>query len=328
MQKSNPSLRIQTSKPQLIVREQISKNPLNPRVYFREEELDSLKDSIARLGIMVPLIVFPDPQKAKHYILLDGERRLRCATELGLRKVPTNVIAAPTDAENMLRMFNIHSLREQWDPYTIAVALDKLMQELRTRNSKELAVLTGFTVGSINRSKKLLRLPPKYLEMLKEELSKPKGDQVLTEDFFLEAGDAVSAIQRFHPGVYDQHGQNELIDRLVARRKAGKVKSIVDLRMITDIANYKRSRITKARSEGLIKRIVEDENADLRELFSKSVEPSIAAKQLLPLLKKLRTELDVLDPESLTDTSRGELIQELVAVQNAVSTTLKRLQEP
>lgn len=327
MRKLTPAPQVQTSKPQLIAREFIAKNPLNPRVYFREEELDSLKDSIARLGIMVPLIVFPDPQKPKHYVLLDGERRLRCATELGLQKVPTNVIAAPTTAENMLRMFNIHSLREQWDPYTIAVALDKLMQELRTRNTKELAVLTGFTVGSINRSKKLLRLPAKYLEMLQEELGKPKSDQILTEDFFLEAGDAVSAIQRFHPEVYDQHGQNELIDRLVSRRKAGKVKSIVDLRMITDIANYKRSRITKARSEGLIKRIVDDENADLRELFTKSVEPSLAAKQLLPLLKKLRTELDVLDPESLTETSRGELIQELAAVQNAVTTTLKRMQE-
>lgn len=327
MPNKTSSAQMQTGRPELIARECISKNPLNPRTYFREEELDSLKDSIARLGIMVPLIVYPDPQKSGHFVLLDGERRLRCATELGHPKVPANIIPVPNTAENMLRMFNIHSLREQWDPYTIAIALGKLMDELRTRNSKELSVLTGFTVGSINRSKKLLRLPEKYLQMLKDELSKPKSEQVLTEDFFLEAGDAVSAIQRFHPEVYDQHGQNDLIDRLVERRKTGNVKSIVDLRMITDIANFRRSRITRARSAGLIRRIVDEPEIDLREVYSKAVQPSIAVKQLMPMLKRLRGELELLDPGTLTETARGELIQELAHVQSVLAAAMKLLQD-
>ncbi len=170
MARKGPTVR--TGRPQLVRTKQISPNPLNPRIFFRQEEMDALKDSIARIGIMVPLIVYPDRMDPKKFILLDGERRLKCAHELGLHEVPVNVTETPSDTENMLRMFNIHSLREQWDQFIIAIALLGLMKKLKTSSSRELSTLTGFTVGSINRSKKLLRLPKRHLNMLKEELKK------------------------------------------------------------------------------------------------------------------------------------------------------------
>jgi len=307
--------------------ESISPNPLNPRMFFREEEMDALKDSIARLGILVPLVVFKDIAKPKNYVLLDGERRLRCARDLGLPTVPVNITVAPNAAQNILRMFNIHSLREQWDPYTIAKALDLLMKELKTRNSRELATLTGFTVGSINRSKKLLRLPLKYLNVLKSELGKPKSEQVLTEDFFLEAGDAVSAIRRNQSELYDQYGQTDLLDRLVERRTHGSLRSITDLRVVADLANYEKSKITKRESAKRLRQIIEDPNADLRAIYVETLHVGSQVKTIGASATRFLRDLEEVDADALTETAAAELIEKLTLVRDSVTTLINRLSE-
>ena len=60
----------------LIPPTQLEKNPENPRLIFRQEELEALEDSIAKQGILVPLTVYED---GRHFYLLDGERRWRCS---------------------------------------------------------------------------------------------------------------------------------------------------------------------------------------------------------------------------------------------------------
>ena len=50
----------------------IDRNPENPRLIFRQEEMESLMVSIDTYGIQVPLTVY---QEGKAYRLIDGERR-------------------------------------------------------------------------------------------------------------------------------------------------------------------------------------------------------------------------------------------------------------
>src|SRR5438132_13001827 len=92
----------------------IGRNPNNPRRFFNDERLDLLRTSLQEIDVLVPLIVYPHPLEQGRYILMDGERRWRCALDLGLSTVPVNVISAPTPLENLLQMFNIHSVREDW----------------------------------------------------------------------------------------------------------------------------------------------------------------------------------------------------------------------
>ena len=63
----------------LISPSEIKPNPENPRLVFRQEEMESLMLSIDRHGIQVPLTVYED---GDHFTLLDGERRWRCAKKL------------------------------------------------------------------------------------------------------------------------------------------------------------------------------------------------------------------------------------------------------
>src|SRR5688572_20469193 len=89
----------------------IDRNPENPRVFFRQEELDSLLDSIRQYGVQVPITVY---RYRNRYTLIDGERRWRCSIKLNKKTIPALVQDKPDDLTNLLLMFNIHALREQW----------------------------------------------------------------------------------------------------------------------------------------------------------------------------------------------------------------------
>src|SRR5262245_8369198 len=84
--------------------DELEPNPHNPRRLFDKLPLDTLRDSIARVGILVPLTVYRDA-KRRRYIILDGQRRWMCASELGLKKVPVNEVEEPTLVQNIVTMF-------------------------------------------------------------------------------------------------------------------------------------------------------------------------------------------------------------------------------
>ena len=131
----------------------IERNPEYPRLIFRQDEMDNLMFSIDRHGIQVPLTVYEDGHV---YRLIDGERRWRCATKLNLRSVPVLVQDKTTELENLLLMYNIHALREQWDYFTIASKLTRVMELYKEENGREpneieLSDETGLTRGQIQR---------------------------------------------------------------------------------------------------------------------------------------------------------------------------------
>ena len=87
----------------------IEKNPQNPRLLFEPEPMMILRKSISEVGILVPLLVYQRASDQK-YIILDGERRWRCAIELDMKEVPVNIIPEPSTVQNILTMFNIHNV--------------------------------------------------------------------------------------------------------------------------------------------------------------------------------------------------------------------------
>src|SRR4051794_33533698 len=107
---------------------QIRKNRENPRLHFPRERLDELAASIDRKGVLVPISVYENPDAETQYVLIDGERRWRCSLQLGRPDIPAMVIDEPDDTENLLTMFEIHKVRDDWDNMPTAWALGKLME--------------------------------------------------------------------------------------------------------------------------------------------------------------------------------------------------------
>jgi ParB family chromosome partitioning protein len=166
----------------------VSSNPENPRLIFRQEELQALQDSIASQGILVPVSVFVE---GNSYVLLDGERRWRCAVKLSLGHIPAIVQPKPDRLQNIMMMFAIHNSRKDWDPLPTAYKLRDLQGEFTKRNSRppteaELAELASLSRGEVRRLRQLLALPETYRGELMDELKKPHSEQVITVDHVLE----------------------------------------------------------------------------------------------------------------------------------------------
>src|SRR6185295_18652082 len=181
--------------------DKIERNPDNPRIVFRPNELEDLQESIHLYGVQVPISVY---RESGRFVLIDGERRWKCALKLNLHTIPALVQDKPDALENLLLMFNIHALREQWDLLTIALKLPKIIELLRTKSKhdptvKELSEHTGLNRGLIQRCRLLMNLPDKYKKTLLSELAKPKSQQKLTEDLFIEMERALTTVERAVP---------------------------------------------------------------------------------------------------------------------------------
>src|SRR5438445_13245515 len=107
--------------------EKLRANPHNPRMLFDREDLHILRESIARVGILVPLTVYRE-KSTGHYVILDGQRRWICAQNVGLADIPVNEVAEPTLVQNIGTMFQIHKLRKDWERMTTAVKLKLIMR--------------------------------------------------------------------------------------------------------------------------------------------------------------------------------------------------------
>ncbi|MEQ8306648.1 MAG: ParB/RepB/Spo0J family partition protein [Hoeflea sp.] len=214
----------------------IQRNPENPRVIFREEEMDALLSSIESIGIQVPLTVYRDRDR---FFLIDGERRWRCAKKLNLQKVPCLVQEKPSPLENLLLMYNIHALREQWDYFTIASKLQKVEElmaaEAGSRPTEaDLSAATGLTRGQIRRCRLLIDLPDDFKVELLEELHKPKIHQRLSEDFFIEMERSLKSVIRRFPE-YDRK-IDSIRRALISKYRSGSIRAVTDFRMLAKIA--------------------------------------------------------------------------------------------
>src|SRR5712692_498059 len=181
----------------------IDKNPENPRTVFRPGELEELLESIRRYGVQVPIAVYKEKGR---YVLIDGERRWRCCVKLNKKEIPALVQEKPDALTNLLLMFNIHALREQWDYLTIALKLPRVIKLLssdlgREPNERELSDKTGLSRGAIRRCRYLIELPEEYQDEILKELNKPKSQQKLTEDLFIEMERALKTVERAMPTV-------------------------------------------------------------------------------------------------------------------------------
>lgn len=217
--------------------EQIFPNDENPRIIFRQEELDSLTLSIKKMGLQVPITVYED--RRNKYKIIDGERRWRVFKKLNFKTIPAIIQEKPSELDNLLIMFNIHALREQWDLFTISNKLTKIIelhQEKHGKDPKEadLSLTTGLTRGMIRRCKLLIELPDRYKEKLLKELKKPKGQQKLSEDLFIEMEKALKTVDRRLPGLIKN--LNTVRDVLLEKYTTEIIKNITDFRMLSRIA--------------------------------------------------------------------------------------------
>jgi ParB family chromosome partitioning protein len=297
----------------LIAPSQIQRNPENPRLVFRQEEMESLMLSIDKHGIQVPVAVYQDGDT---YRLIDGERRWRCATKLNLKAIPALIQAKPSELQNLVLMYNIHALREQWDYYTIASKLQRVIELYNDEygimpNESTLSELTGLTRGAIRRCQLLLDLPHRFQNLLLDELEKPKSQQKLSEDFFIEMEKSLKAVTRRIPEYYPQI--DEIRDTLVSKFQSGLIPAVTDFRQLSKIATaIDGLGIAQRTARRALDKVFDPrERAGIREVYSTAVEFEYGEQRASKHVDSLAEFLDSVVEEGKSPNLDDEFVDKL-----------------
>jgi ParB/RepB/Spo0J family partition protein len=290
-----------------ILVDQIDRNPDNPRIVFRSGELEALTESIRRHGVQVPISVY---QEGRRYFLIDGERRWRSCIKLNKKAIPALVQDKPDDLTNVLLMFNIHALREQWDLLTIALKLPHVIQLLQARlgkepSERELSEQTGLLRSVIRRCRLLMELPETYRSDLLEELKKPKPQQKLSEDFFIEMERALKTVERSIPDVIKD--KNKVRDVLISKYKKDVIPDMTDLRQVGKIARAEKVAADTGKARDVLTKLFRPNSYSPQKAYEESVIDAYEERDLLTRIESLLQRLQNITPAKLDADLRRAL---------------------
>jgi len=204
-------------------------NPHNPRMLFDRQDLHVLRESIERVGILVPLTVYQE-RRSGNYIILDGQRRWICAQEVGLKEIPVNEVAEPTLVQNIVTMFQIHKLRKDWELMPTALKLELLMRELGEKKEKRLAELTGLDEAVVIRCKKLLSYGKRYQDTMLDA----DPDKRVKADFFIELYPVRNDRE---VGKVSWFKKDKFTDDMLRKVEQKGIKAVTDFRIVKQYIN-------------------------------------------------------------------------------------------
>jgi len=133
----------------------IKPSPYQPRLDF---DLEDLKGSILKDGIASPLVV---RQIDTGYELIDGERRVKLAKELGYKAVPCQVIEAD-DEKAMRLVWRLNVERKDYTPKEKAYHFRNRQRE--GMSLREIGRLFGYDHHDILMYLNVFKLPEEYQE--------------------------------------------------------------------------------------------------------------------------------------------------------------------
>jgi len=143
----------------------IRTNPYQPRIDFKEEEIENLAQSIENQGLLQPVVV---RKKDSYYEIISGERRFRAFSYLKRDKLPCIVKTKITDRE-MLELALVENIqREELNEIEKAIAYQKLLLEFNYTH-EELSKQVGKSRTAITNSIRLLNLPEEIQQMVRQE---------------------------------------------------------------------------------------------------------------------------------------------------------------
>lgn len=134
--------------------ENIKPSKNQPRKSFDEYELNLLAESIRTNGIIEPICVRKNSDG--FYELIAGERRLRAAKSVGLRRIPC-VLHKADDATAALYSIIENLQRSNLTPFEEAQGLERLVTDFGLSQS-EVAARLGFAQSTLSNKLRILRL--------------------------------------------------------------------------------------------------------------------------------------------------------------------------
>ena len=298
-------------------------NPQNPRILFDPEPLKDLKGNIQQHGVLVPLTIFLLPD-GERYGILDGARRHNCCQQLANEgisvNIPCNVVSPPDGLAGMLYMFNIHNFREAWELMPTALSLKYVMDQLGESDTKKLHHLTGLSEPQIERCKLLLQFDERF-----QKLSLDPNPKIrIPSNFWIEVSPVVELIEQNLPDLYAAESKSGILDRLVEKYRAKRIKSVIHFRRIVEAFECTKNTENYPGAVRALGDYVLDVNIETRVAFDGFIQDSRKVRTALQACDDLVAALTKTHIEHVTE-NRDELIKKLKDTQSFLNGLLSEL---
>ncbi len=136
-----------------------------PRKNFDREALESLADSVAKFGVIQPIVVRERTDFTGSYEIIAGERRWRAAKMAGLSEIPAVILNG--DELKTAQIALVENLqRENLNAVEEALAYNALIERF-CLTQEQVASQVGKSRSAITNTLRLLDLPDEMLELLK-----------------------------------------------------------------------------------------------------------------------------------------------------------------
>ncbi|MGI6348629.1 MAG: ParB/RepB/Spo0J family partition protein [Eubacteriales bacterium] len=195
------------NKTEMIPVEWIIPNKNQPRKHFDETSLNELAESIAKVGIIQPLTV-------KHagngrFDLIAGERRLRAAQLVGLRRVPCIIFEASEEDAAFLSMIE-NVQREDLNFVEEATGYKQLLSTYRL-TQEQLSEIIGKKQSTIANKLRILNLNEDVLALLQKNNLTERHARALLK---LPVNERMSAARRIVRRGLNVRQTEEMIDAI------------------------------------------------------------------------------------------------------------------
>jgi ParB family chromosome partitioning protein len=282
--------------------DRLQRNSANPRLIFRQKELDALKRSIFEVGILQPLIVYELKESPGTYVLIDGERRWRCARELNLQKVPVHIHKEPTEVQNLTMMFNIHKLRVDWELMPTALSLKKLMDLTREDRVGELSRMTGLSQSMVRKCFQLLSFSTRHQDLA-------LGHKI-KDNLLLETYPVLRSLEKHLPDLLEERGRDSIVDSIINKERTGNLKSVIELRNLARVVEATSHGAPKPAIRRIVTKVLDEPQFSVETAYSR-VRSLYDVQHLTDQFSRLADEIATFDPTDVDVHSLKALVQSL-----------------
>ncbi|RUM72303.1 MAG: chromosome partitioning protein ParB [Sulfurovum sp.] len=158
-------LESQGAKVEDILVESITPNPFQPRKHFDEQALKELSESIARYGLLQPIVVI---EKQDGYLLIAGERRLRAHKLAKISSIKAIIADVDIDEIRLRELALLENIqRENLNAIELANSYAELI-DVHKITHDELSSIVHKSRSQITNTMRLLSLSPYVQEKLIE----------------------------------------------------------------------------------------------------------------------------------------------------------------
>ena len=243
----------------------VNQNPRQPRQDFVSGDLNDLTASIKEHGILQPLVV--SVRDDGQYELIAGERRLRAAKQVGLRKVPI-VTRSVTDQEKLELALIENVQRQDLNALEEALAYKVLNEEFGLGHD-QIADRVGKSRPTVSNTMRLLDLPDEIKEALKDgRIGKAHARTLLSEKDPTKQKELFQSVLRGDVTVREAEAKAGLGNQRANKKDKSKDPNISDLEIQLQEALGTKVTIQEKNGRG---RIIAEfySRAELRKIFDK-----------------------------------------------------------